>query len=188
MTTESNRLRGFISTTIRKYLNEHQNAKTNTEANIETNINNNFRKWFSGSKIVDKSGNPLEVYHGSPDEFDKFMGDTYFTEDYFNADGYAGDGTVYEVYLSIKNPIIIDGGDKKWDNIETQYGISTREVVANVDRGKHDGIIFINIKDAWFDDEDYQDASTVYVSFKSNQIKSVENDGSWDKNDNNIYS
>jgi hypothetical protein len=49
-------------------------------------------------------------------------------------------------------------------------------------------IIFINIKDAWFDDADYQDSDTVYVTFKPNQIKSVENDGTWDINDNNIYS
>ena len=111
-------LRRFIAKTISEHLNEQQN--------VENNINNNFKKWFSGSKIVDKSGKPLTVYHGSPDEFDEFMGATYFTEDYFNADGYAGDGTVYEVYLSIKKPLIIDGQDKKWDNIETQYGTSTR--------------------------------------------------------------
>ena len=57
-----------------------------------------------------------------------------------------------------------------------------------VDRSKYDGIIFINIKDAWFDDADYQDSDTVYVTFKPNQIKSVENDGTWDISDNNIYS
>ena len=63
-----------------------------------------------------------------------------------------------------------------------------QEVVANVDRSKYDGIIFINIKDAWFDDEDYQDAATVYVAFSSNQIKSVENDGTWSIGGKNIFS
>jgi len=172
-------LRKFIKTTIREYLNEQQE--------VETNLNNNFRKWFSGSKVV-YNGKPLPVYHGSPENFDEFMGDTYFTPDYFNADGYAGDGTVYEVYLNIKRPLIVDGKDKKWDDIDTEYGTSTQEVVSNVDRSKYDGIIFINIKDAWFDDADYQDSDTVYVTFKPNQIKSVENDGSWDINDNNIFS
>jgi hypothetical protein len=62
------------------------------------------------------------------------------------------------------------------------------DVVKNTDRSKYDGIIFINIKDAWFDDEDYQDASTVYVTFNSNQIKSTENDGTWDISDKNIFS
>ena len=58
----------------------------------------------------------------------------------------------------------------------------------NVDRNKYDGVIFNNIKDNWIDDEDYQDASTVYVTFSSGQVKSVENDGSWDISDDNIYS
>jgi hypothetical protein len=173
-------LRKLIKTTIREYLNEQQEK-------VGNNLNNNFRKWFNGSKVV-YNGKPLPVYHGSPEEFDEFMGDTYFTPDYFNADGYAHDGTVYEVYLSIKRPLIVDGKHKKWDDIETEYGTSTREVVSNVDRSKYDGIIFINIKDAWFDDVDYQESDTVYVTFLPNQIKSVENDGTWDINDNNIFS
>jgi len=169
-----------IATTIHEYLKDHQEA--------ENNLNDNFKRWFSGSKVVDDNGNPLIVYHGSPEEFDEFEGSAYFTDDYFNADGYSMDGIVYEVYLSIKNPLIVDGQDKKWDNIESPYGTSTREVVGNVDRSKYDGIIFINIKDAWFDDEDYQDASTVYVSFSPNQIKSIENSGSWDIENKNIFS
>ena len=65
---------------------------------------------------------------------------------------------------------------------------STQGIVGMVDRSKYDGVIFINIKDSWIDDVDYQDASTIYVTFKPNQIKSVDNDGTWDINDNNIYS
>ena len=169
----------FISTTIHEYLIEqHEN---------ENNLNNNFKKWFNGSKVT-FNGKPLVVYHGSPDEFEEFMYDTYFTEDYFNAVGYSDDGIVYEVYLSIKKPLIIDCQNKKWDELETPYGSSTQEVVGNVDKNKYDGIIFINIKDAWFDDAEYQDAGTVYVTFSPNQIKSTDNDGSWDISDKNIFS
>ena len=84
--------------------------------------------------------------------------------------------------------MVIDANGKKWDDIETPYGTSTEEVVGNVDRKKYDGVIFNNIKDNWIDDVDYQDPSIVYVTFSSNQIKSIENDGTWDVADNDIYS
>lgn len=155
----------------------------------ESNVDTNFIKWFGNSKVTNINGKPLVVYHGTRGEpFDTFNDFTYFTEDFFNADGYANGETVYEVYLSIQNPIIIDCKDKKWDKLETPYGTSTREIVSNIDTTKYDGIIFTNIKDAWFDDADYQNASTVYVNFSPNQVKSVDNDGTWDIDDNNIFS
>ena len=174
------KLRKFIATTIREYLNEQQE--------VENNLNNNFKKWFGNSKVV-YNGKPLPVYHGSTTEIEEFEDfTTFFTDDYMNADGYAGGEYVYEVYISIKRPLIIDCKDKKWDKIESEYGTSTRDIAGNVDRNKYDGVIFINVKDSWIDDEDYQDASTIYVTFKANQIKSVDNDGTWDLNDNDIYS
>jgi len=155
---------------------------------INENKSETFSKWFGESKIL-YNNKPMVVYHGSSEDFSEFYGDTFFTDDYFNADGYAGeDGFVYEVYLSIKNPLILECNDKKWDEIETPYGNSTIEVLSNVDRSKYDGIIFNNIKDAWFDDEEYQDSAPIYVTFKPNQIKSVDNDGTFDIDDNDIYS
>ena len=45
----------------------------NLQENEEkTNLNDNFWKWFSGSKVVDKNGNPLVVYHGTGAKFDEF--------------------------------------------------------------------------------------------------------------------
>lgn len=144
----------------------------------------NFYEWFKNSKVVDSKGQPLVVYHGSRFEFEEFEGDSFFTDDYMNADGYAAGENVYEVYLSIQNPFILDCKGKKWDDIE---GGSTQNVVGNVDRNLYDGAIFLNIKDSWIDDVDYQDASVVYVAFNSNQVKSVDNKGTWDKNNRNIY-
>lgn len=173
-------LKKFIKKIIHECLNEQHN--------IENNLNDNFKKWFGNSKVVDKSGKPLPTYHGSKSDFEEFMGDAYFTDDYMNADGYAGGEYVYEVYLSLKKPLFVDCQDRKWDDIETPYGTTTQGVVGNVDRNKYDGVIFINIKDSWIDDVDYQDASTVYVAFKPTQIKSTDNDGTWDVEDKNIYS
>jgi hypothetical protein len=175
----------FIKTTIYDYLNEQVDEHEH-EHEDEDNLNSNFTKWFSGSKVV-YNDKPLIVYHGSTEEFEEFIGDSFFTPDYFNADGYANGECVYEVYLSIKRPLMVDCKDKKWDEIESEYGETTVDIVKNVDRSKYDGIIFLNIKDAWFDDEEYQDSDTVYVTFQPNQIKSVENEGDWDINDDNIY-
>lgn len=170
-----------IHTTLVGYLNEQNNTGNN--------LNDNFLVWFGDSKVVDEQGNPLVVYHGSNVKIEKFEDViTYFTDDYMNADGYAGGEYIYEVYLSIQNPLIVDCQDRKWDDIETPYGSTTQEVVSNTDRNKYDGVIFINIKDSWIDDVDYQDASTVYVTFSPKQIKSIDNDGSWNNNSNDIYS
>ena len=169
-------MKKFIATTFKEYLNEDQ-----------SNLNDNFWKWFGNSKVV-YNGKPLIVYHGSHNDFEEFNKYTFFTDDYMNADGYAGGEYVYEVYLSIKNPLIVDCHNRKWDDIDSPYGTTTQGIVGNVDEDKYDGVIFINIKDSWIDDVDYQDPSTVYVTFSPNQIKSTDNDGSWDVNDNNIYS
>jgi hypothetical protein len=127
----------YIKTSIKEYLKEN------------SNFNSNFQKWFNGSKVVDKNGNPLIVYHGSEFDFEEFIGDCYFTDDFYIADGYASGEYVYEVYLSMKNPLILDCDGRKWDDIETPYGTTTQGVVGNVDRSKYDGIIFTNIKDSW---------------------------------------
>ena len=50
------------------------------ETVLEQPGNPNFDAWFSGSKVVDKAGKPLVVYHGSPDM--RFMTtDTYVVFD-----------------------------------------------------------------------------------------------------------
>lgn len=79
-----------------------------------------FKRWFGDSKVVDDDGNPLVVYHGTPDaEFDSFKGESHFTENpeyasiYTNTNASSinsrpkkGDApAVYPVYLSIQNPL-----------------------------------------------------------------------------------
>ena len=71
-------------------------------------LNDAFYKWFGNSKVVDKNGKPLEVYHGSTEEFDAFEGGAFFTDDYMNADGYGAGENIYDCYLKIERPLIID--------------------------------------------------------------------------------
>jgi hypothetical protein len=75
----------------------------------------NFRVWFGDSVVVDEDGQPLVVYHGSPEVFDTFDPDAvpdrgglvaFVTSDRTFAEGYASDGrgNVLELYASIQNP------------------------------------------------------------------------------------
>ena len=87
-----------------------------------------FRRWFGDSKVVDAQGKPLVMYHGTSaseggDAFTTFdtyasnyglmgMGG-YFTADPSVASSYTTKGkgttpTVYQVFLSIKNPLDMD--------------------------------------------------------------------------------
>lgn len=84
-----------------------------------------FWSWFSGSKVVDKDGNPLVVYHGTNNEFDEFNYSPYDLGFHFGSLDAAHDvfdsksdgfktiksprtgRNIKPVYLSIKNPLRI---------------------------------------------------------------------------------
>jgi hypothetical protein len=138
-----------------------------------------FKAWFgdwenspeTASKVVDENGEPLPVYHGTMAEpFAIFYDGSFFTDDYWNAEGYASGEMVYEVFLNIKKPLIINARGRKWDNLKNKYGSSTREIVSNLDVDKYDGVIFININDNWFDDE-IGGTQNVYFTTHATQIK-----------------
>jgi ADP-Ribosyltransferase in polyvalent proteins len=95
--------------------------------------NKNFRKWFKRSKVVDKDGKPLIVYHGTKAriDFSVFRTDEREMGAHFGNKAQAGDFVdpsivvlgdsatsryqvprVYPVYLSIQNPLRLkDEGD-----------------------------------------------------------------------------
>jgi hypothetical protein len=85
---------------------------------------NEFDTWFKGSKVVDKNGAPLMVFHGTPHSFhdfddnklgtgnDMYGAGIYFAGDPDAAGGYTGgendSGNVRPSFLSIKKPLIVD--------------------------------------------------------------------------------
>jgi hypothetical protein len=100
--------------------------------NNQTNTKE-FKRWFKDSKVVDKSGQPLRVFHGTNKDIEKFDtllfgsrldSDTYsgawgrgfyFTNNAKIASQYALDNGQYTdnanvmpVFLSIQNPMILD--------------------------------------------------------------------------------
>lgn len=110
-----------------------RNSRNGTERESQTDTPA-FKKWFGKSKVVDEKGKPRVVYHGSKKDFSVFksardLGDErgntgiYFATSHFYSAEYSHgqrdsqihdpsdtDAPVmYPVYLSIQNPLVIDG-------------------------------------------------------------------------------
>lgn len=162
-------------------------AQTDTEA---------FRKWFGDSKVVDESGEPLVVYHGTQradDGIESFgRGDTYygeaaadepihwFTSSPQAASGYAnwvqgaGNPTVYPSYVALKNPAGVN--DVSGDPEMTLYD---PDVIADLKARGFDGIMWTE-SEYTGEPSDGDDPVTV-VAFRLEQIKSaIGNVGTYD--------
>lgn len=155
------------------------------------------REYFKDSKVVDEKGQLLPVYHGTNSreetsvwnskynwydtEYKTFTvfkpnEDTtgfFFADEYDNAGGYGS--TVYEVYLNIKNPLIIECNNANYSSI-TYNGITqdTYEWAAWAKKKGYDGVIFKNIRDG-VDYGAMQKSLNEYVAFSSRQIKQINN-------------
>jgi len=146
----------------------------------------NFKKWFKDSKVVDDNGKPLVVYHGSSSKFEVFKTDApLFTQQadgvYFSSKKGAAKKygeNLYEVNLSIKNPLEIDGEGKSFNELQEKLDYEIRWA----EKDGYDGVIIKNIKDSpTGKGGSIQDT---YVVFEPNQIKSVNNSGAYSKDGN----
>lgn len=163
-----------------------------------------FDDWFSGSKMLDESGSPMVLYHGTKSDFSSFdmkrFGASdeglvgkgfYFTYNPEEASGYAlneqfgkGDGpNVMPVFLAIANPFVITQGvmpdgrkisDMHRGGISSKVGNGIRQMA---EAAGHDGIVFANA------------AGQVRhaIAFRPEQIKSaIGNSGMFCKDDPNM--
>ncbi len=169
----------------------------------------NFWKWFGESKVVDESGRPLVVYHGTRTDFNEFkLMDSdifgtklghFFTPDKNIATIFA-DGKIHEAYLSIKNPKEIKGNlfdkyeqykgaDAKLRKLapkETKYDIVTlpdfKTYRESLQESGYDGIVMNN-----FSSKKTIKKVPQYIAFESTQIKSaIGNDGSFSSENSDI--
>jgi hypothetical protein len=154
-----------------------------------------FREWFGDSKVVDAEGKPLVVYHGTGHKFEAFdpnaraateggmvLADAGVRPFFFSnrqevaADFAGGDADyVMPVYLSIKNPLVIEAGGLGWEQFDDQ-------IVAAAKGGVYDGVILRNLNDSMFGDME-NPVSDVFAAFEPTQIKSVNNRGTFDPAD-----
>jgi hypothetical protein len=194
-----------------------------------------FKAWFGTSKAVDHLGRPLRVYHGTHHGGFEVFGaggrprpvGFFFTDDPLVAWTYAraeerytdilatktdrrfGEPAIYEVYLRIKNPLVVDAGGDKWNSISV-YRLSpqerdairraagdpytsvliTDELAFAARELGHDGLIVQDVVDDeggeyGLNDEEY--TSTIYVVFRPDQIKSANmNSGKYSRETANI--
>lgn len=135
-----------------------------------------FKSWFgdwlndpqNASKVVDENGEPLVVYHGTNAKFSKFRESIdgglgrgiYFTEDETFAKSVIINAQVMPVFLNIRNPY------------NTDYPLNNKENEKIRQEG-YDGI--------------YHKDNKFWVAFDSKQVKSINNRGSFDRNNPDIY-
>ncbi len=183
---------------------------------MATKFNDAFWRWFGDSKVVDKSGEPLIVYHGTDAEFytfsKKYVGSNFgldkvgfffsdnwdtanrsrntypkkykfaFTdEDKRNASG----GRVLQCYLRIENPLTyvdIDG----WQGASGMSAVALYDYNRDViERALSEGESIFGVPDGFILKSG---GGKIFVALEPNQIKVVDNDGTWDLDDDDIRS
>ena len=100
-------------------------------------------------------------------------------------------GQILPLFVSNKNPLVIDGKGSSWNEIEYNGKIwSTRDLEIFAKNNNYDGLIINNIIDLGGRQSmmsmDYGSA-TVAISYNPNQVKSIDNQGTFSTQDNNIY-
>ncbi|RAI13028.1 MAG: hypothetical protein DKM24_01090 [Candidatus Melainabacteria bacterium] len=154
-----------------------------------------FKKWFGDSKVVDEEGEPLVVYHGTTanniEIFEPHKASTDF--DYPNAIYFSDSiniaktyGDTYHkepmhVYLKMENPLEINAKGQTYNDFYDELKRELNYAVTN-----YDGLIVKNIRDDWAQN-DGGEIATTYIVFNPEQIKSVDNRGTFDEGNANIY-
>jgi hypothetical protein len=146
-----------------------------------------FKKWFGNSKVVDESGDPLVVYHGTASDFTEFrrtrsgeFGPAIYTTDSAREAGEYGVGqqqpgvNIMPVYVSIKNPY-----NKSVDEFWQEFGRDDGDAaaVARAQAAGYDGVISKR-PDVYYDSVtrkfvDRGNTLTHYIAFSPSQIKSA---------------
>lgn len=184
-------------------LNENQWLQVRTKPFL-----NWFGDWInnprSASKVVDDNGEPMVVYHGTTqyDEITKFRrgtkgylgGGMYFTSDKSNAERYARkngwEGRMYETFLYIKDPIVVNGSVGTDKLLEAIYGSDKIYKRRNAKQSFDTMIIkrsdITKMQDAGYDGVIWGTADE-YVVYDPTQIKSaISNNGEFDSRSSDI--
>lgn len=152
-----------------------------------------FDAWVTGTKVVDKAGYPLIVFHGTQAVFEAFdegmQGTTVFSEDrgfFFTNDPIEASGyatldfdkkdpmpNVMPVYLAIKNPMVVTLQDfqSPYDNPAIWYDNEGREAVELAEAAGYDGLIVRDERSYMVLDDGTQ--PTLFVAFRPGQIRSA---------------
>ncbi len=176
--------------------NATENKKFSLSETMQTDTEE-FKNWFGNSKVVDKDGNPLVVYHGTNDNFTVFDSNItrskrlnfgkgfYFATKRSSAEMYTETRNVMEVYLSATTPYEVygttfDNSDYRRISEMTGENVTSQNVTEVLKRAGYDSIIARSY------DGNTNPINQIVV-FESNQIKSAtDNIGTFDKDNPDI--
>ena len=178
-------------------------SPVNTKGMVEQTESRQFKKWFRNSKVVNRTGEPQVVYHGTPNgkfwTFDKNrVGETWgadetgffftsskvlaedYTKPYFKEN--SADPNLFAVYLSIQNPLVIDRAwwvknfgrsDIHKHDAVEIWDTEQQTILDAMRKGGHDGVII--------DPNPMAGEPKMYMVQESTQIKSAtDNIGTFD--------
>lgn len=174
----------------------------------------NFWRWFGDSKVVDEQGRPLVVYHGTNAEFDTFdktkigsalKKDTigfFFITDKNVAKTYdkryvrkpfyrlteeekANNDSIepMSLYLKISNPITVN-------DVYQESGFDSTYYTSPIDMFDANRSVYNDYAEKHSDKDGiklYAEGQTMFVAFEPNQIKSVDNRGTYSSDTGDIY-
>lgn len=96
---------------------------------------------------------------------------------------------VIETFVKISNPLEVNARGSVWRNFQTEIDGTplkgTREIVEYAQKNGFDGVAVKNVRDN-YENNVNSSPGNVYTVFSSNQIKSVENEGTFDDNNPSI--
>lgn len=197
-TTQKGLLSGRSMTDIIAVLDENVNEplfqlpaeayNSQGKADVSSEV---FKRWFGDSKVVDENGQPLVVYHGTNADFDIFSKEKikrgtgfWFSSNKEMSKEY---GDIKEFYLSVKNPIDVNKNRNDFIRLakeampEIPNDVSEHYIITDAlgstafkEYLQNKGYDAISLGDS-------------YVVFEPNQIKSVNNRGTFDTSNDNIY-
>ena len=164
-----------------------------------------FKAWFRQSKVVDAQGAPLTVYRGDrpgktlftgrEDPSNYIQGNIFFsdvpyigkfytrfrTNSYLRAEDLNESHGLYRSHLSLQHPLIVDAKEEGWDAIPFRGGrIQIDDLALKAQGEGYDGLIVRNVYDQ-------AGLGTQFAAFKPEQIKSVNNRGTYGRTHTDIY-
>ena len=121
---------------VADYKKGHPQEQYSDRDSKGTQLSAQQQKYFKDSKVRDENGNLRVVYHGTYENFTVFKANPFATEKsgltrvkgYFSEDESFSKsyGETQPYYLNIKNPLIIDGGQKtieEWEDFFHERGV-----------------------------------------------------------------
>lgn len=174
-------------------------------------VRDNFARWFAASKVTDKRGIPILVYHGTNADFSMFdpsrsgsksktgapEGTFFFTDRADVASSYTvawqGDfsaqfhdgANVVPAYLRLRKPLRLSAKGESWRDIYYKGEFRDINEIAAMAKasGRYDGVIITRVRDKGIGHVD-NPISTTYIAFSANQVKSaIGNSGSFHESD-----